>query len=50
MQAYLSCSGHMLEFFQPDYLAIGIEVNETVQAGSDTWKAYAALHRHVYKE
>ena len=50
MQAYLSYSRRMLEFFQPDYLAIGIEVNEIVQAGSDTWKAYAALHRHVYEE
>lgn len=50
MQAYVSYSRCMLEFFQPDYLTIGIDVNEIVQAGSDTWKAYAALHRHVYEE
>ena len=34
----------------PDYLAIGIEVNEIFQVGPDKWRAYAALHRHVYEE
>jgi len=50
MQAYLTYCRRMVEFFHPDYLAIGIEVNEIVQTGLDTWKAYAALHRHVYEE
>jgi arabinogalactan endo-1,4-beta-galactosidase len=40
----------MLEFFKPDYLAIGIEVNEIYLAGPATWQAYAKLHRHVYEE
>jgi hypothetical protein len=50
MRAYLSYCRRMLEIFQPDYLAIGIEVNEIYQVGPDKWKAYAALHRHVYEE
>ena len=50
MQAYLSYCRQMLKFFEPDYLAIGIEVNEIVRVGSDTWKAYATLHRFVYEE
>ncbi len=50
MKAYLSYCRRMLEIFQPDYLAIGIEVNEIYQVGPDKWKAYAALHRHVYEE
>ena len=50
MKAYLSYCRRMVEFFKPDYLAIGIEVNEIYQAGPDKWRAYAALHRHVYQE
>ena len=50
MKAYLSYCRRMVEFFVPDYLAIGIEVNETYKAGRDKWRASAALHRHVYQE
>jgi hypothetical protein len=50
MKAYLSYCRRMVEFFQPDYLGIGIEVNEIYQVGPDKWRAYAALHRHVYQE
>ena len=50
MKAYLSYCRRMIEFFQPDYLGIGIEVNEIYQVGPDKWRAYAALHRHVYQE
>jgi hypothetical protein len=49
-KAYLGYCRRMLGFFKPDYLAIGIEVNEIYQAGKDKWRAYAALHRHVYQE
>jgi hypothetical protein len=49
-KAYLSYSRRMIEFFNPDFLAIGIEVNEIYQAGPDKWRAYAALHKHVYQE
>lgn len=50
MKAYLAYCRRAVEFFRPDYLAIGIEVNEVIQAGPDKWRAYTALHRHVYAE
>jgi hypothetical protein len=50
MKAYLAYCRRAVEFFRPDYLAIGIEVNEIIQAGPDKWRAYTALHRHVYAE
>jgi hypothetical protein len=49
-KAYLNYCRRSIEFFKPDYLAIGIEVNEIFGAGRDKWRAYAALHRHVYRE
>jgi hypothetical protein len=49
-KAYLAYCRRMVKFFRPDYLAIGIEVNEIYIVGPGAWKAYAALHRHVYKE
>ena len=49
-RAYLNYCRRSIEFFQPDFLAIGIEVNEIFSAGADKWLAYAELHRHVYRE
>ncbi len=48
--AYLNYCRRSIEFFKPDYLAIGIEVNEIFSAGRDKWRAYAELHRYVYRE
>lgn len=48
-QTYLTYCRRMLDLFRPDYLAIGIEVNEIRQAGPEPWRAYAELHRHVYR-
>ena len=48
MQAYLNYCRRAVEYFKPDYLAIGIEVNEIHDAGAKAWDAYATLHRHVY--
>lgn len=50
MQAYLNYCRRAIEFFNPDYLAIGIEVNEIFNAGPGKWRAYVALHRHAYQE
>lgn len=51
MQAYLNYCRRAIEFFKPDYLAIGIEVNEIHRdGGQKKWQAYSALHQHVYKE
>jgi hypothetical protein len=49
-RAYLNYCRRSIEFFRPDFLAIGIEVNEIFSAGTDKWRAYAELHRHVYRE
>ena len=49
-KAYLNYCRRSIEFFKPDYLAIGIEVNEIFSAGKDKWLAYVELHRDVYGE
>ena len=48
--AYLRYCREAVRFFRPDYLAIGIEVNEIHSASAAAWRAYAELHRHVYGE
>lgn len=50
MKAYANYCRRAVEFFQPDFLAIGIETNEIHDAGPKTWQAYVALHKHVYAE
>jgi hypothetical protein len=51
MDAYLAYCRRAIEFFRPDYLCIGIEVNEIYRdGGSKQWQGYAALHEHVYRE
>jgi hypothetical protein len=37
MKAYLAYCRRAVEFFKPDYLAIGIEVNEIHNLGSKPW-------------
>jgi hypothetical protein len=49
-QAFLNYCRRAIEFFKPDYLAIGIEVNEIYQAGADKWRAYTNLHQYIYQE
>jgi uncharacterized protein (TIGR03067 family) len=48
MTAYLNYCRRAVAFFKPDYLAIGIEVNEIHDRGAKAWQAYVTLHRHVY--
>jgi uncharacterized protein (TIGR03067 family) len=50
IKAYLNYCRRAIEFFKPDYLAIGIEVNEIHDQGPAAWQAYVALHQHVYAE
>jgi hypothetical protein len=50
IEAYLNYCRRAIEFFKPDYLAIGIEVNEIHDLGPKTWQAYVALHKHIYAE
>ena len=49
-QAYLRYCGEMIDFFDPDYLAIGIEVNEMYGViFKREWNAYLELHQYVYQ-
>jgi uncharacterized protein (TIGR03067 family) len=50
MRTYLNYCRRAIEFFKPDYLAIGIEVNEIHDLGPKAWQAYVALHQHIYTE
>jgi hypothetical protein len=49
-RAFLTYCRRCIDFFKPDYMAIGIEVNEIFNAGADKWRAYVELHRYIYGE
>jgi hypothetical protein len=49
-RAYLRYCREGIRFFKPDYLAIGIEVNEICSHSPAAWRAYVGLHRFVYEE
>jgi len=49
MDAYLAYCRRAVRYFKPDYLAVGIEVNELYHKARGKWPAYVRLHRHVYK-
>ncbi len=46
--AYLRYSIEAIEYFDPDYLVIGIEVNELRHSRPDLWDDYLELHRDTY--
>lgn len=51
LKAYLNYCRRAIAFFRPDYLAIGIEVNEIHRDGGPRkWNAYVALHKYIYQE
>lgn len=47
--AYLNYARQVIEFFHPDYLAIGIEVNVAQVNAPETWSGYKNLHRFIYE-
>lgn len=47
--AYLKYARQVIEYFQPDYFAIGIEVNVAQVNAPETWNAYRELHKFVYE-
>ena len=49
VSAYLSYCRRAIESLKPDYLAIGVEVNELYHNGFGHWDAYTRLHRQVYE-
>jgi|Deesub1362A_J573_1020465.scaffolds.fasta_scaffold03379_4 hypothetical protein len=48
-KAYLNYASRVVEYYQPDYLAIGIEVNMLAMKMPDSWDAYLELHRETYQ-
>jgi len=49
VKAYLEYCRRAILYFKPDYLTIGIEVNELFHNNHSKWDAYTRLHRQVYK-
>lgn len=50
MRAYLNYCRRVVEYFRPDYLAIGIEVNELIHNSAGKWPAFVRLYKYVYAE
>lgn len=48
MRAYVAYATRVVEFFRPDHLAIGIEVNLLLNNAPQTWEAYLRLQAHTY--
>jgi len=46
--AFINHAVNTVEFFRPDYLAIGIEVNLLAELAPDQWDAYLSLHRQAW--
>ncbi|MBU7015734.1 MAG: glycosyl hydrolase 53 family protein [Theionarchaea archaeon] len=46
--AYLNYATRVVEYFSPDYLVIGIEVNLLLAADPEKWEQYTDLHEYVY--
>jgi len=46
--AYLNYAKRMIQYFSPDYLVIGVEVNLLIRNNKALWPAYVDLHTHVY--
>jgi len=46
--AFINHAVNAIEFFRPDYLAIGIEVNLLAELSPEQWDAYVSLHRQVW--
>jgi Glycosyl hydrolase family 53 len=49
-KAYLAYCKQAIEFFKPQFMAIGIEFNELIYNAPDKTASYAELHRYVYQE
>ncbi len=47
--AYINYCRRAVEYFRPDYLCIGMEVNELFQKAPGQWDAYRKLHSRTYR-
>ena len=48
--AYLNHAVRTINYFEPDFLAIGIEVNLLVTNNPGVWNAYLELNQYIYTE
>ncbi|NWG14119.1 MAG: hypothetical protein HXY20_11355 [Acidobacteria bacterium] len=48
-RAYLAYCRRAVEYFKPEFLGIGIEVNELFHNSPGKWPSYVALHKYVYE-
>lgn len=48
--AYLAYAQRVIEYLNPDYLAIGIEANGLLTNTPDAWPDYLELHQVVYEQ
>jgi len=49
-KAYLNYCRRAVEQFHPDYLAVGIEVNELIHHSPKKWPEFVELYRYIYAE
>ena len=49
-RAYLNYCRSAIEFFSPDYFAIGIEVNELIHNTPAMWTQFVELYKYVYAD
>ena len=47
-QAFLNYASRMVQYFNPDYLLLGVEVNLLIRNNPSIWSAYVELQRYVY--
>jgi hypothetical protein len=47
--AYLAYCEKAVEYFQPDWLVIGIEMNEVLTSNRAAWTAYLKLHEETWR-
>ena len=49
-KAYLNYCRRAADYFEPDYMAIGIEVNELFHNAPQMWPSFVELHKYIYTE
>ncbi len=49
-ESFLNYCNRVVEFFNPDYFVIGIEVNLLMKLRPDLWDSYLELHKYVYQQ
>ncbi len=48
--AFVNYAMEAIDYFEPDYVAIGIEVNLLLNNAPEKWESYLELHQYAYTE